>query len=59
MAHDAFRALGMTQVVARANGASLRTTRCPIRVDGQRFASPHGAPKIGEHTNALRQEFLA
>ncbi|HHY86475.1 MAG TPA: CoA transferase [Verrucomicrobia bacterium] len=59
MAHDAFRSLQMTQEVARANGARLSTTRCPIRIDGQVLRSPLGAPKIGEHNEIVRQEFLA
>jgi crotonobetainyl-CoA:carnitine CoA-transferase CaiB-like acyl-CoA transferase len=55
--HDGFRVLGMTQRVSRTNGASLETTRCPIRVDGQRLTSPVGAPKVGEHNTAIDSEF--
>lgn len=55
--HEAFKALGMTQEVRRANGASLTTTRCPIRIDGARLTSPRGAPKIGEDNAALGSEF--
>lgn len=57
MAHDAFKALRMTQQVRRDNGASLVTTRCPIRIDGAVLTSPAGAPRIGEHTGALAAEF--
>ena len=55
--HEAFQALGMVQHVARTNGAALRTTRCPIRVDGAILTSPIGAPTIGEHTRHVQQEF--
>lgn len=55
--HDAFRALAMTQHVSRANGARLETTRCPIRIDGQVLTSPLGAPKVGEHTATIANEF--
>ena len=58
MAHEGFRVLNMTQKVSRANGASLETTRCPIRVDGKILTSPLGAPKAGEHNAAVRKEFL-
>ncbi|HTY87294.1 MAG TPA: CaiB/BaiF CoA-transferase family protein [Candidatus Acidoferrum sp.] len=58
MAHEGFRVLNMTQKVGRANGASLETTRCPIRVDGEILTSPLGAPKVGEHNAAVRREFL-
>ena len=59
MAHDGFRALNMIQKVSRANGASLETIRCPIRVDGQLLTSPLGAPKVGEHNADVRKEFLS
>jgi hypothetical protein len=44
--------------VSRANGASLETTRCPIRVDGKILTSSLGAPKVGEHNAEVRKEFL-
>jgi CoA:oxalate CoA-transferase len=59
LAHEGFRALNMTQQVSRANGASLLTTRCPIRVDGKILTSPLGAPKVGEHNAEVREEFLS
>lgn len=55
--HAAFKVLNMTQTVKRANGAELVTTRCPIRIDGDILTSPAGAPKIGEHTRLISQEF--
>jgi crotonobetainyl-CoA:carnitine CoA-transferase CaiB-like acyl-CoA transferase len=59
LAHEGFKTLDMVQEVARANGAKLRTTRCPIRIDGQILKSPKGAPTIGEHNATLTAEFLA
>ena len=58
-AHEGFRALGMTQRVDRRNGASLETTRCPIRIDGGLLTSPRGAPAIGEDTAAITAELRA
>jgi crotonobetainyl-CoA:carnitine CoA-transferase CaiB-like acyl-CoA transferase len=55
-AHGGFQALAMTQRVARANGAALETTRCPIRIDGGLLTSPRGAPAVGEDTEAIRAE---
>ena len=55
--HDAFKVLGMTQRVSRANGATLETTRCPIRIDGARLTSPVGAPQVGEHSEQIAREF--
>jgi CoA:oxalate CoA-transferase len=59
LAHDGFRVLNMTQQVSRTNGASLVTTRCPIRVDGKILTSPLGAPKVDEHNAEVRKEFLS
>ncbi|AFH62993.1 CaiB/BaiF CoA transferase family protein [Paenibacillus caseinilyticus] len=55
--HEAFRVLQMTQEVTRSNGASMVTTRCPIRIDGERLVSTAGSPRIGEHNEVLLQEF--
>lgn len=57
MEHDAFKVLDMVQRVSRANGASLLTTRCPIRVDGKTLKSSRGAPHVGEHNNLIASEF--
>lgn len=57
-AHEGFRAADMVQEVTRANGARFRTTRCPIRIDGEVLKSPAGAPRVGEHNAALEEEFL-
>ena len=57
LAHDGFKVLNMIQQVSRANGATLTTTRCPIRIDGALLTSPVGAPTIGEHNTSIVQEF--
>jgi CoA:oxalate CoA-transferase len=53
---EAFRRLDMLQTVVRPEGHAVRTTRSPIRVDGQRNVCGAAAPRIGEHTEALRAE---
>jgi CoA:oxalate CoA-transferase len=55
--HKAFKALDMLQSVRRSRGASLVTTRCPIRVDGKVYKSSLGAPRVGEHNEAIAREF--
>ena len=55
--HDAFAALRMIQSVQCANGETLLTTRCPVRIDGQLLNSPVGAPRTGEHTRQILDEF--
>ena len=55
-AHPAFEALQMTQTIRSASGATLRTTRCPIRIDGRRLVSEQGAPRLGADTEAIARE---
>jgi CoA:oxalate CoA-transferase len=54
---DAFRALDFVQEVRRDDGPALRTTRCPITIDGRRLKSPRGAPRVGQHTAEIQAEF--
>ena len=56
-ASEAFRRMDMLQTVARPDVRPVRTTRSPIRVDGRREDCRSAAPRIGEHTAALRAEF--
>ncbi len=56
-AHDAFQALNMIQTVNSRPGAVMRTTRCPIRIDGELLTSSIAAPRIGEHNQAIGDEF--
>ncbi|AKH99224.1 putative acyl-CoA transferase/carnitine dehydratase [Hoeflea sp. IMCC20628] len=46
---EGFAALDPLQEVVAGNGATMTTTRCPIRIDGHRLASPRGAPSLGEY----------
>ncbi|BCP51867.1 CoA transferase [Kaistia sp. 32K] len=54
---EGFTALDMLQTVERADNVRVVTTRSPIRVDGKRPVSAVAAPRIGEHTDAIRAEF--
>ena len=54
---DAFKTLDWEQDVTREDGPTLRTTRCPITIDGRRFKSPLGSPRIGQHTASIQTEF--
>jgi crotonobetainyl-CoA:carnitine CoA-transferase CaiB-like acyl-CoA transferase len=58
LASPAFERLDMLQAARRA-GASLKTTRARLRIDGVRPAYPAGAPRVGEHDQDIRQEFGA
>ncbi len=60
--HDGFRALDMTQQVIRPDlgGGSpiaIQTVRTPVRYDGYVLKNGRAAPRLGEHTEAIRAEF--
>jgi crotonobetainyl-CoA:carnitine CoA-transferase CaiB-like acyl-CoA transferase len=55
--HPAFAALDSVQEVVAASGESLRTTGCPIRIDGRALKSRRGAPRLGQHTAQVLDEF--
>jgi len=54
---DAFKTLDWEQPITREDGPTMRTTRCPITIDGQRFKSPLGSPRVGQHTAKIQAEF--
>ena len=59
MRTEAFAALDMVQEVAYPGGANLRTTRCPIRIDGEAYHSSRPAPAIGQDTERIVEELSA
>jgi CoA:oxalate CoA-transferase len=57
MNHEGFKVLEMVQEITRPDGVTMKTTRCPIRINGERLKSPKAAPKVGENNEQLEQEF--
>lgn len=60
--HDGFRALDMTQDVTRpgldgGETVEIHTVRTPVRYDGRVLKNGRAAPRLGEHTAAIRAEF--
>jgi crotonobetainyl-CoA:carnitine CoA-transferase CaiB-like acyl-CoA transferase len=55
--HDGFAALRLTQTIRDAEHGTLRTTRCPIRIDGAVLTSPRGAPTLGRDTDEIAHRF--
>jgi CoA:oxalate CoA-transferase len=60
--HEGFLALDMTQRVARAglgggDPVTVQTVRTPVRFDGRVLRNERAAPRLGEHTEAIRSEF--
>jgi crotonobetainyl-CoA:carnitine CoA-transferase CaiB-like acyl-CoA transferase len=62
---EGFEAIAMVQqtsrpaTVAGEPPVTMSTTRSPLRVDGEVLAARRGAPRVGEHSSALRREFGA
>lgn len=57
LAGEAFRRLDMLQSLRRSGGADLTTTRTPIRINESRHGNGQAAPRLGEHSAAIRAEF--
>ncbi len=57
MESDGFKSLDMLQTVTRDDDVSILTTRSPLRVDGNRPKFDRAAPRVGEHSAAIREEF--
>jgi crotonobetainyl-CoA:carnitine CoA-transferase CaiB-like acyl-CoA transferase len=55
MSHDAYKCLQMEQILNVA-GKKIITTRCPIRINGERLYSDKPAPKLGEHNEKVVEE---
>jgi crotonobetainyl-CoA:carnitine CoA-transferase CaiB-like acyl-CoA transferase len=53
---DAYKCLQMEQTVKASNGNQITTTRCPIRINGERLFSETPAPVLGEHNESICRE---
>lgn len=54
---EGYRVLNMEITVKTSNGLSVKTTRCPIRVDGQSLVSGKGAPVLGEDNEVIEEQY--
>ena len=52
-----YKILDMELKVKTSNGLSVKTTRCPIRIDGEIALSDKGAPLLGEHNVQIDGQF--
>lgn len=56
LASEGYKVLNMEQWVV-SNNLKVKTTCCPVRMDGERLTSDKGAPLLGEHNEKIMQEF--
>lgn len=54
---EAYRILDMEQTV-KAGEKKFVTTRCPIRINGERLISSAPAPKLGEHNAKVKADLI-
>lgn len=55
--HEGYKVLGMQQDVKLPDGGYLTTTRCPIRINGERLYSDVAAPRPGAQTDDINHQF--
>jgi crotonobetainyl-CoA:carnitine CoA-transferase CaiB-like acyl-CoA transferase len=55
---DAFNSLDMLQTIRQSSGTAIRTTRCPIRIDGKILTSKKGSPDLGEGNARIAKEII-
>lgn len=53
----AYQSLGMEQKI-KVGAKEITTTRCPIRINGERLVSEKRAPGVGEHNELIKEELL-
>ncbi len=53
----AYQSLGMEQKI-KVGEKEVTTTRCPIRINGERLVSGRPAPGVGEHNERIKEELL-
>jgi crotonobetainyl-CoA:carnitine CoA-transferase CaiB-like acyl-CoA transferase len=57
-AEEGFTVLDFIQQVEMTDGYSYKTTRCPIKIDGEFFTSSKGSPKLGQDNEKILNEFI-
>lgn len=54
---EGYRVLNMEITVKTSNGLAIKTTRCPLRVDGKLLVSSKGAPVLGEDNEEITKQY--
>lgn len=57
-AEEGFKVLDFIQEVQMKDGFTYRTTRCPIKIDGEIAVSRKGSPKLGQDNEQILNEFI-
>ncbi len=54
---EGYKVLDMELVVKTTQGSEVKTTRCPLRINGELMKSEIGAPQLGFHNERILTEF--
>jgi CoA:oxalate CoA-transferase len=54
---QAVKQIGMVQSLKTSNGAEIKTTRNPIRINKAKLYNTKSAPRVGVNTEAINEEF--
>jgi CoA:oxalate CoA-transferase len=54
---EGYKVLNMEMEVKTGKGFTVKTTRCPIKVDGEYLLSSVGAPMLGEHNTIIDKQY--
>ncbi|MGU3398969.1 CaiB/BaiF CoA transferase family protein [Brucellaceae bacterium D45D] len=57
LSSEGFSVLDMLQTVTREDDVSITTTRSPLRINGLRSKVQRAAPRIGQNSKEIREEF--
>lgn len=55
--HEAYKVLEMEQEIYTGD-KKIFTTRCPIRINGEKLYADKPAPQLGAHTEKVKQDFM-
>lgn len=58
MQEEGFKVLDMIQEVTMNDDYTYKTTRSPIRIDGELLTSPKGSPKLGEDNDKIIAQLI-
>jgi crotonobetainyl-CoA:carnitine CoA-transferase CaiB-like acyl-CoA transferase len=56
--HEAYKCLEMEQTLMTVHGKNIVTTRCPIRINGEKLYSGKPAPQLGADNKIIMKELL-
>jgi crotonobetainyl-CoA:carnitine CoA-transferase CaiB-like acyl-CoA transferase len=48
----------MEQVITTSQQLQITTTRCPVRINGEKLTAGRAAPSLGQHTQQIIEELL-